>query len=185
MNTININSQNQQGSISIKTISKDNNEDNGGLLSPEQWEKRNRNILPAYCSDDYSFALHKGYQQYLFNNKERIEQSSYELLLNDTEIKQATSFTRIFVTFQKKIKQGNLQLVLKTHQTDEVTLCDIIDIEEQLNDSMRFINQQVDFARALHAKIPDFCIAHGQQLLLRITGGFLLKDNILVCSKSL
>jgi hypothetical protein len=185
MNNININPQNQQGNISIKTIPKDNNEENGGLLAPEQWEKRNRNILPTYYSDDYAFALHKGYQQYLLNNKERIEQSFYEVLLNDTEIKKITSFTRIFVTFQKKINQGNLQLVLKTHQSDEITLCDISDIEEQLTDSKRMINQQVDFARALHAKIPDFCIAHGQQLLLRITGGFLLKDNILVCSKSL
>lgn len=185
MNNININTQNQQGNVSIKTISKDNNEENGGLLAPEQWEKRNSNILPPYWSDDYAFALHKGYQQYLLKNKEYIEQSSYELLLNDTATQQETSFTRIFVTFQKKMDQGNLQLVLKTHQTDEITLCDIIDLEEQLTNSKRIINQQVDFARALHAKIPDFCIAHGQQLLLRITGGFLLKDNILVCSKSL
>jgi hypothetical protein len=185
MKNVNINNVIQQGTIFIKTITKCNNEENAPLLTAEQWGMINQNSLPPYFSDDYSFILYKGYHQYLLENKDRIEKSSYELLLNDTELKQSVSLSRIFVTVQKAPMQGNIQLVLKTDNEDDVTLCDIKDVEEQLNLSKRFINQQVNFASALNEKTPNFCIHQGQKLLLRITGGFLLKDNILVCSQSL
>ena len=184
MTNVNINNSRHQGTTFIRTIAKCYNDKNPRLLTLEQWGMRNKNKLPTYCSDDYNFILQKNYQQYLLENKERIEKSSYELLLNDSDIEQTLSLSRIFITVQKTSVQGNLQLVLKTDEYNEVTLCDITDIEEQLNLSLRDINQQVNFAHALNTKNPDFTLVQGQKLLLRITGGFLLKDNVLVCSQS-
>jgi len=180
MKNVKINNSKRRCIISITTIDKSNN---CLLLTATEWGRKNKLILPPYYSNDYSFILHKKYQQYLIENQNRIQKYSYDILLNNVEIKQNVSFTRIFITFQQIFMQGNLQLVLKKDESDAITLCDLKDIRAQLNLSKRFIFQKIEFAHALNLKIPDFCISQGQKLMLRITGGFLLKDSVLVCSK--
>lgn len=183
MTKTNISNSINDGDFTTNRVIKINEENNVKLLSIQQWCYRNNHKLPAHWSDDYSYIADRNYYQYLLDNQISIEQYYFDTLLNDVDAKQNVSFSKILITLQKTPMKANIQLILKTNEGDEVALCSLKDVEQQLNLSLHFKNQQVDFANALNERIPDFCLPQRQQLILRVTGGFTLKANIIISSQ--
>jgi len=183
MTNTNISNSINDGDFTINRVIKINEDNNVELLNIQQWCFKNNHKLPDHWSDDYSYIADRSYHRYLLDNQISIERYSFDTLLNDVDDKQNVSFSKILITLQKTPMKANIQLILKTNEGDEVALCSLNDVEQQLNLSLHFINQQVDFANALNERIPDFCLPRGQKLILRVTGGFTLKANILICSK--
>ena len=105
------------------------------------------------------------------------------ILLTDAKSTKDTRINQIVVTLQTTPINGDMHLLLKTNDGDEVALCSLKDIKQSFEPSQHFINQKVDFAVVLNKRIKNFCLPVGQQLILRVKGGILLKENILVCAQ--
>lgn len=160
----------------IKVIS-DNNPD---LLSKDQWAIKHEDSLPGCWAIQYNTELDKQYSNYLDEIDSTVQAHQQEIELTDIKCKQNSTLSQILVTMQTTPFISDMQLVLKTRSGDEVTLCSLKDLKEVFDVELTFENQKINFAQALNQRIPEFCLPSGQQLLLRVTGGILLTDNILL-----
>lgn len=109
-----------------------------------------------------------------------MQASQYEIELTNIKCERNARFSQTLLTVQVTPFTSNIQLVLKTKDGDEVSLCSLKEIAEEFDDELTFENQKINLAQALNQRVPDFCLPAGQQLLLRISGGILLTDNILL-----
>jgi len=128
----------------------------------------------------YDNAVEKQYQNYLDGVEAAIKIQQQDILLTNFVCKRNAKFTQILITVQTTQFECDIQLVLKTSEGDEVSLCSLKDVKDGFDSSLIFENQKVNFAHVLNQRIPGFCLPSGQQLLLRVTGGILLTDNILL-----
>jgi len=153
------------------------------LVSKKKWALENEDNLPPFWSDDYSFIVDDIYQKHLVDSKFDVEQYQQDILLSDPKAKRNAFFSQIQVTLQTTPIKGNVCLVLKNNEGDEVSLCSLKSFEKPFEPLQHFTDQQVDFAKALNQRISSFCLPVGQQLILRVMGGILVNGNILVCVK--
>ncbi len=160
----------------IKVIS-DNNSD---VLSKDQWAIKHEDKLPGCWAMQYTTEQDKQYSNYLDEIESAVQAHQQEIELTDIKCKRNATFSQILVTVQTTPFMSDMQLVLKTSNGDEVTLCSLKDLKEVLDAELTFEDQKINFAQALNERIPGFCLPSGQRLLLRVTGGILLTDNILL-----
>ncbi|TWX70428.1 hypothetical protein [Colwellia sp. C1TZA3] len=153
------------------------------LLSKKQWAIENERRLPEFWTEDYPFMVNMHYQEYLLSNQFVVEQYQQYILITDAKTKKNTFLSQILVTLQTTPIKHDIQLILRTKEGEEVSLCSLKDVDIPFDPSQYFVNQQVDFAKVLNQRISSFCLPVSQQLYLRLKGGVLLKESVLVCSK--
>jgi|GEM_PF-3610954 len=154
------------------------NSDN--VLSKKQWVIQHGDKLPELWAIQYTTERDKQYSNYLDEIESAIQAHQQDIELTDIKCKRNAVFSQILVTVQTTPFTCDIQLVLKTSDGDEVSLCSLKDVQEMFDTELTFENQKINFAQALNQRIPGFCLPSCQQLLLRITGGILLTDNILL-----
>jgi hypothetical protein len=153
------------------------------LVSKKKWALENKDNLPPLWHDDYNFIVDSIYQEHLVNSKFKVEQYQQDILLSDAKAMRNAFFSQIQVTLQTTPIKGDVCLVLRTNDGDEVSLCSLKSFEKPFEPLQHFTDQQVDFAKPLNQRITSFCLPVGQRLILRVRGGILVNGNILVCTK--
>ncbi len=180
MTNLNVQPVNEKHVYSTPCVIKVNPEQNPDLLSKKQWEIKYEDDLPGCWTLQYSNELNTQYSAYLEKIESIIEANHHDIVLTDINCKKNATLSQILATVQTSQFKSDIQLVLQTSEGDEVSLCSLKDIKEGLDTELIFEDQRINFAQALNERIPGFCFPSGQQLLLRITGGILLTDNILL-----
>jgi len=165
---------------STPCVIKVNPDKNPDLLSKKQWENKYEDDLPGCWMLQYKDELDKQYSSYLDKIEPTLESQQQDISLTDVTCKRNATFSVILVTVQTSQFISDIQLVLQTSDGDEVSLCSLKYIKVGFDAELLFEDQRIDFAQALNERIPDFCLPSGQKLLLRVTGGILLTDNILL-----
>jgi len=171
---------NEKYTLSTSSVVKVISDNNPDLLSKDQWAIKHEDSLPGCWALQYNTELDKQYSNYLDEIESPVLAHEQEIELTDIKCKRNATFSQILVTMQTTPFMSGMQLVLKTSNGDEVTLCSLKDLKEVFDAELTFEDQKINFAHALNQRIPGFCVPSGQQLLLRITGGILLTDNILL-----
>lgn len=171
---------NEKHTPSTSSVIKVTNDKTPDLLSKEQWAINYEDKLPGCWNTQYKSELDKQYSNYLDEIESAIQAHQQEIELTDFKCKRNATFSQILVTMQTTPFKSGMQLVLKTSNGDEVTLCSLKDLKEVLDVELTFEDQKINFAQTLNQRIPGFCLPSGQQLLLRVSGGILLTDNILL-----
>lgn len=180
MTNTNSSLSNEKKTAFLSSVIKVNNESNPDVLSKKQWAMKFEDNLPGCWTLQYQTELNNQYSQYLDEIEAGVQASQHEIELTDIKCERNARFTQILLTVQVTQFISNIQLVLKTSGGDEVSLCSLKEIAQDFDDELNFENQKINLAQALNQRIPDFCLPAGQQLLLRISGGILLTDNILL-----
>lgn len=171
---------NEKHTASTSSVIKVISENNLDMLSKARWAVKHEDALPGCWAIQYNTELDKQYSNYLDEIESAVQAHQQEIELTDIKCKRNATFSQILVTMQTTPFMSDMQLVLKTSNGDEVSLCSLKDLKEVLDAELTFDDQKINFAQALNQRIPGFCLPSGQQLLLRITGGILLTDNILL-----
>ncbi|RHW75010.1 hypothetical protein [Colwellia sp. RSH04] len=171
---------NQKNTAFLSSVIKVNSESNPDALSKKQWAMKFEDTLPGCWTLQYQTELNKRYSHYLDEIEASVQASQHDIELTDIKCERNATFSQILLTVQITPFISNIQLVLKTSDKDEVSLCSLKEIAQEFDDELNFENQKINLAQALNQRIPDFCLPAGQQLLLRISGGILLTDNILL-----
>lgn len=171
---------NKKRAAFLSSVIKVNNESNPNILSKKQWAMKFEDNLPGCWTLQYQTELNKHYSHYLDEIEASVQSYQQEVELTDIECERNARFSQILLTVQVTPFISNIQLVLKTSDGDEVSLCSLKEVAQEFDDELFFENQKINFAQALNQRIKDFCLPAGQQLLLRISGGILLTDNILL-----
>ncbi|MGL1889187.1 MAG: hypothetical protein OCD76_21925 [Reichenbachiella sp.] len=162
------------------SIIKVNCDNNPNILSKQQWAINDEDNLPECWTMQYKEALDEQYSIHLYEVGSFIQTHQQEIELTDIKCKKNVAFSQILLTVQATPFNGDIQLVLKTGEGDEVSLCSLKDLKERFDAKLIFEDQKINFAQTLNQRIPGFCLPSGQQLLLRVSGGILLTDNILL-----
>lgn len=176
----NLSLSNEKHATSTSSVIKVISDNNPDLLNKDQWAIKHEDKLPGCWTMQYNTELNKQYSDYLDEIENAAVAHQLEIELTDIKCKRNVTFSQILVTLQITPFMSDMQLVLKTSNGDEVTLCSLKDLKEVFDVELTFEDQKINFAQALNQRIPEFCLPEGQQLLLRVSGGILLTDNILL-----
>ena len=146
-------------------------------MTTDEWCKENYKKLPNYCSEDYYEIVSILYQQYLSKIKYLVENHQSEILIinNNCETK---IITKILITVQLSYFSGNISLILCDENRCKVTLVSISDLRSLHENLENFVDCQINLIELLNEN--RFYLGSGQSLTLRLTGGNLLTDNILI-----
>ena len=134
---------NEKNTAFLSSVIKVNNESNPDVLSKKQWAIKFEDKLPGCWAMQYLTELNNQYSQYLDEVEAGVQASQHETELTDIKCERNARFSQILLTVQVTPFISNIQLVLKTSNGDEVSLCSLKDISQEFDDELIFENQKV------------------------------------------
>ncbi|PCI58749.1 MAG: hypothetical protein COB35_13075 [Gammaproteobacteria bacterium] len=165
----------------INTIAVVDQEKNPSITTYKQWLIDNAARLPPPWSEDHHFIATECYQRFIQLHQHDFNCHKHAIDLIENKSQTYQHIESVWVTLQTSDFAGKLSLVLGDDY-NEVTLASLKDIHLMEPIVPAYHERKIELFTAFTPELTHVCLKPGQEIYLRVIGGLLITDNILIHS---
>jgi cobalamin biosynthesis protein CbiD len=150
---------------------------NPPVLSYEQWQKAQRQLGKRRNNSYTNYSINYLKKQIVTINNHQAEM----VLLNGIEGK-LIKIQQIICRFNIDFLTAKVRLILVENQAEQRVELTLNELSVTQHTIELMHNLSVDIFESVNTQIPSFALRPNQQLILRVSGGVTLVDNILLVS---